>query len=93
MRRGRLREAPVRLHLHRVDQVGKLDGVLDEEHRHVVAHQIPIALRGIELHGKAPHIARRIDRTRATGNGGEACEYRRLHADLREHLRRGEFGE
>ena len=32
------------LGLHRVDQVGELDAVLNEEHRNVVAHQVPRAL-------------------------------------------------
>ena len=39
-----LRIAAIGLHLHRVDQVGELDRVLDEEDRDIVADQIPIAL-------------------------------------------------
>ncbi len=38
-----LRIAAVGLHLHGVDQIGELDRVLDEEHRDVVADQIPVA--------------------------------------------------
>jgi hypothetical protein len=41
---GGLREGAVRLHLHRVHQVRELHRVLDEEHRDVVADQIPVAL-------------------------------------------------
>ena len=44
VRRGRLREAAVGLHLHGVDEVGELDRVLDEEHRDVVADEVPVAL-------------------------------------------------
>jgi hypothetical protein len=40
----RLRIAAIGLHLHAVDEVGELDRVLDEEHRDVVADQIPVAL-------------------------------------------------
>ena len=39
-----LREAAVGLHLHRMDEVGELDRVLDEEHRDVVADEVPVAL-------------------------------------------------
>ena len=77
VRRGRLREAAVRLHLHGVDQVGELDRVLDEEHRDVVADQVEVALVGVELHGEAAHIARRVDRARAARHGREAREHRR----------------
>jgi hypothetical protein len=48
MRRLRLREGPVRLRLGRMDQVGELDGVLDEEHRDVVADEVPVALLRVE---------------------------------------------
>jgi hypothetical protein len=41
-----LREAAVRLLFDGMDQVGKLDRVLDEEDRDVVADEIPIALLG-----------------------------------------------
>ncbi len=74
VRRRRLREAAIRLHLHGVDQVGKLDGVLDEEHRDVVADQVEVAFVGIELHGEAAHVARRVDRARAAGHRREARE-------------------
>ena len=33
----------VRLHLHGMDEVGELHRVLDEEHRDVVADEIPVA--------------------------------------------------
>ena len=70
--------AAVGLHLHGVDQVGELDGVLDEEDRDVVADQVPVAFLGVELDGEAAHVARRVDRARAAGDGREAREHRRL---------------
>ena len=76
--RCRLRVAAIGLHLHRVDQVGKLDRVLDEEHRDVVAHEIEVAFLRVELHGKAAHVARHVARARAAGDGGKAHEHRRL---------------
>ena len=86
MRRGRLGKAAVGLHLDGVDQVGELDGVLDEEHRDVVADQVPVALFGVELHGEAPHVARRVDRSGPAGHGREPHEHRGLLADLGEHF-------
>ena len=51
-----------RLGLHRMHEVGKLDRILDEEHRHVVADEVVVALFGIELHREAPHVAHGIGR-------------------------------
>ena len=87
VRAGRLRIAAVGLHLHGMDQVGELDRVLDEEHRDVVADQVPVALLGVELDGEAAHVARRVDRACAAGDRREAGEYRRLLADLGQDLR------
>ena len=56
----RLRYLIVRFGLYRVNQVRKFHRILDEEHRNVVADQIPIALVGVELHREATHIARRV---------------------------------
>ena len=75
VRGGRLRIAAVRLHLHRMDQVGKLDRVLDEEHRDVVADQIEVALVGVELHREAAHVARQVARAGAARHGREAREH------------------
>ena len=82
MRRGRLRVALVRLHLYRMDQIGKLDRVLDEEHRNVVADQIPVAFIGVELHRKTAHIAGSINRTSPACNRREPGEKRRFLALL-----------
>ena len=46
----------VRLRLHSMDDVGKFDGVLNEEHGYVVADDIPIPLSGIEFDGKSANI-------------------------------------
>ena len=70
--------ATIRLHLHSVDEIGKLDGVLDEENRNVVANQIPVALTGVEFHREATHVARRVDRPGAAGDRGELSKHRSL---------------
>ena len=84
VRRGRLRIAAVGLHLHAVDEIGELDRVLDEEHRDVVADEVPVAGVGVELDGKAAHVARRVDRAGAAGHGREAHEHRAAVALLLE---------
>ena len=60
MGRAGLRIGLVGLHLHRVDQVGELDGVLDEEDRNVVADQIEIALLGVKLDSEASNISGQV---------------------------------
>ena len=79
VRRGGLWNLVVRLRLHGVDQVWKLDRVLDEEHRHVVADEVVIAFRGVELHREATHVARQIRRATRTGHRRETHEHRRFN--------------
>ena len=62
-------------HLDRVDQIGKLHRILDEEHRDVVSDQIEVALLGIELHRKAAHVARQVNRAGPAGNRREPREH------------------
>jgi len=90
---ARLGVATVGLHLHGVHEVGELHRVLDEEHRNVVAHDVPVALLRVQLDGEAAHVARRVHRTGAAGHGGKAREHRGLHAHFGQHARGGEFGQ
>src|SRR3546814_11837157 len=59
----RLWKVAIRFGLGRVDQIGEFDRILDEEHRDVVADQIPIALLSIEFDGETPHIACKVERS------------------------------
>jgi len=43
-----------------VDEGGEQDGVPDEEDGRVVAHQVPVALLRVELHGEAAGVADRV---------------------------------
>ena len=90
VRRLGLREAAVRGRLGRMDQVGELDGVLDEEDRDVVAHQVPVAFLGVELHRKAPHVAGQVRRALGAGHGGEPHEHRRALPRLLEGIGPGQ---
>ena len=76
---GRLRlgDLPIRLGLHRVDQVGELDPVLDEEDRDVVADQVEVALVGVELRREAPDVTSGVGRPARAGDGREPDEHRR----------------
>lgn len=40
-----------------MDDVGKFDGILNEEDRDVVANDVPVALLGVELRCEAPNVA------------------------------------
>ena len=73
-----------RVALLRVDEVGELERIADEEDGRVVAHQIPVALVGVELHGKAAHVTLGVGRAHLTGHGGKARDQRRDLAHLRE---------
>ena len=56
----RLRNFVVRLRLDGVDEVGKLDRILNEEDRHVVTNQIDSSLLRIELDGEPANVAGEI---------------------------------
>ena len=74
-----------RVALHHVIEVDELLRVAQEEHRRVVAHEIPVALGRVELHGEAADVALGIGCAALAGNRGEADEHLGLGARL-EHL-------
>src|SRR5512141_3114248 len=78
----RLRKAAVGFHLDGMDEVGELDGILDEEDRNVVTDQVPVAFLGVKLDGKSAYVARGIDRARAAGDGRYTSEHGSPLADL-----------
>ena len=57
MRGLSLWKAAVRLLLGGMDQIGKLDGILDEENGHVITNNVPVAFLGVQLYRKTSHIA------------------------------------
>ncbi|MGY3246865.1 hypothetical protein ACVWYT_006314 [Streptomyces sp. TE4109] len=82
----RLLRAGVRVALLGVDEVGELDGVLDEEHRGVVADEVVVALFGVELQRETAGVAHRVGRAEVARDGREAQEGLGLLADLGEEL-------
>ena len=93
MRRSRLGDLVVRLGLHGMDEVRKLDRILNKEDGDVVADQIPDAFVRVELDGKSANIARRIGGSPRSGNRRKADEDGRLLRRVAEQLRLGEMGQ
>jgi len=77
----------LRIALLGVHKIGELDGILDEEHRRVVADQIPVALLGVEANGESARVAFRVRRAFLAPHGREAHEGLDLPADLLEESR------
>ena len=87
---GSLGEIAIGLSLGGVNQIGKFHRVLNEEHGHVVADDVPVALFRVKFHGKAADVARQVWRSFITGDGGESHECRCLFARPLKQIRRGD---
>lgn len=72
-------------------KIRKLDSILDEEDRDVVAHYIPIAFVGVELDCETSYIPHRIGASSASLNCREAYEDRCIPACIRENTRMGKI--
>ena len=88
-----LRKGAIGFHFDGMDEIGKLDGVLDEKDRDIVADEVPVSLFGIELHGKPAHVTRCIDRTRAAGDRREPGKDRDLLALALEQVSARQVGQ
>ncbi len=93
VRGGCLRDLVVRLRLHRMDEVGELDTVLNEEYRHVVTDEIEVTLLGIKFDGKSAYVPDRVRGTAGTADGREPYEHRGTPAGLAQAVRPGHVGE
>ena len=76
-----------------VVEVGELERIAQEEDRRVVAHQVPVALLGVELHGKAADVTLGVGRAALAGHGGKADEEIGLLSHLGEDLGLGIAGD
>ncbi len=83
----RLLRTGVRVALLGVDEVGELDGVLDEEHRGVVPDEVVVAVLGVELQRESARVPHRVGGAEVAGDRGETQEGLGLLADLGEELR------
>ena len=73
-----------RVALLRVDEVGELERVADEEDRRVVAGHVVVAFLGVELDREAARVALGVGRALLAAHGGEPGEDLGLLADLGE---------
>ena len=73
----------LRIALLRVDEVGELQRIAEEEHGRVVADHVPVAFFGVELQGEAARIALGVGRALFAADGGEAQEQSRSACRLR----------
>ena len=73
-------------------QIRKLQRIAQEEHRRVIARQIPIALFGIELDGKTANIALGVGCAAFACHGRKAHEQIGLFAHLAKDFGAGVFG-
>ena len=93
----RLWKSSIRLLFRRVNEVWKLDRVLDEEDRYVVADEVPISFGAVELDRKTAYVTGGIGGTCIAGNRRKAHENRRFLADSIEdaslRILRKRFGE
>ncbi len=90
MRCLRLRKGTVGGLLYRVNKIGKLDRVLNEEDGDIVADNVPVAFPCIKLHRETPDITGKIDRALAARDGRKPHEGRSLLAATLEYIGRGE---
>ena len=74
VRRLRLRDLAIGMRLTRMDDVGELDAVLDEEHGHVVADEVEVSFVGVELHREPTGVADGVRGTAGPEHRGEATE-------------------
>ena len=78
----------MRLGLARVNEIWELYGVLDEEDGNVIAHDVPVALFGIEFDGEATDVSNSIGTAAAAQNGGETHEDGRFTGSVGENGRK-----
>src|ERR1700759_166577 len=93
MRRLGLRKSAVRLLFDRVNQIRKLDRILNEENRDIITHDIPVSFLGIKLDREAANVSRKVGRTLAAGDGREPHKCRRALAGSLEEVGPSEFRE
>ena len=82
-----LRDSPVWFRLHRMNEIGEFQRILDEEDRRVVPDEVKNAFIGIKFSGEAANIAHRIGRAGAALDGRETDEYRGFPRGIAEKIR------
>ena len=86
---ARAAQVGMRVAFHGLVEVGELARVAQEEHRRVVADQVPVAFFGVELQCEAADVTLGVGGATLAGHRGEAREHLGLLADLLEQLGTG----
>src|SRR5258705_6650561 len=90
--RLRVRKFSIRFRFGSMDQIGKLDGVLNKEHRNVIPDNVPIAFLRVKLYSEAANISRQVCRAFTAGDGREPHEGGCLLARALEDVGLGNVG-
>ncbi len=78
-----------RITLYGMVEVRELQRVAQKEDRRIVAHQVPVALFGIKLHGKTANVAFGVRRSTLARHRGKPHKHLSFLAYLRKHCRLG----
>jgi hypothetical protein len=73
-------------------EVRKFERITEKKHRRVVPHQVPVALLGVEFHGKAPDIPFGIGGAALTCDGRKTQKAVGLFTGFRKDIRLGVLG-
>ncbi len=74
-----------------MNEIRKLDCVLNEEDRYVVSYKVPVAFLRIELYCKPAHVPGQIGGAGVSGHGRESHKYWSFFSDFAEHSGLGEL--
>jgi len=85
-----LGKAAVGFLLGSMNQVGEFHRILNKKNRNIVANDVPVALFGVELDSKTPHIARHVRRTLAARHSGKSHKGRGFFALALEDIGAGD---
>jgi hypothetical protein len=58
-----------------MDEIGELERIAHEEHRCIVAYQVPVAFLGVKLQREASRVTRRIGRAHLSCHSGKSSEH------------------
>ena len=90
MSRASGRDFIVRLRFYGMNKVRKLDRILYEKDRHIVAYQIEVAFVGEKLDRKTANVTHRIPGAPRALHGGETHKHRGLLARILQKARLGQ---
>ena len=69
----------VRFRLDRMNEIGKLNSVLNKEDGNIISYQVIVTFFSVELDGKAARVAYCIGRTAKPCHSGKSHKYRSFH--------------